>query len=548
MVHAGGKYNFTKDIIPTKGKKSKKSSWHFSNEDLIMIIFEADTKKIISANDAACKFYGYSNEELLSKSINDINPLTYEAINDRVEKIKNNTNKKYTTKHRISNGQIRHVEVYSNAFTIDAKELIHVILFDITDRELYEKELMDSKERYKKLVQLSPHAVLVHTGERFIFVNKAGAKLLDVPHRKELIGVPIRGFIHEEYIDSMINKIDKIIKTKRQIVGREMKIVTATGKIVDVSMSSSLIQYDGEEVIMTILTDITERKEKERLIKKAEEHRKKMDEMIEYERIRTEFFANISHELKTPINVILGSLQLIDKYENDFISNPDKLNKLIRTMKQNCYRLLRLINNLIDITKIDSGYFKLNLENANIVKVIEDITLSVANYIESKGVELIFDTNVEEKLMAFDPDKLERIILNLLSNALKFTCKGDSIEVIISDRETEIVIEVKDTGIGIPDEQQDTIFDRFRQVDRSLTRNHEGSGIGLSLVKSLVAMHGGSITLESIYGEGTSFIIKIPSNIVVEENDTCLDPGDQNNKYRTKNVEKARIEFSDIYL
>jgi len=272
-----------------------------------------------------------------------------------------------------------------------------------------------------------------------------------------------------------------------------------------------------------------------------------MDEMMEYDRIKTEFLANISHELKTPINVILGSLQLVDKYEDDFISNPYKFRKLVRTMKQNCFRLLRLINNLIDITKIDSGYFKINLENSDIVKVVEDITLSVANYIENKGVELIFDTNIEEKIMAFDPEKLERILLNLLSNALKFTSKEDRIDVIVLDKGNEVVIEVKDTGIGIPKEQQERIFDRFIQVDKSLTRDHEGSGIGLSLVKSLVEMHEGNITLKSKYGEGSSFIINIPSNLIIEDNEADLQLAVQNNIYENITIERIRIEFSDIY-
>jgi len=273
-----------------------------------------------------------------------------------------------------------------------------------------------------------------------------------------------------------------------------------------------------------------------------------MDEMLEYDRIKTEFFANISHELKTPINVILGSIQLVDKYYNEFIANPNKLNKLNKTMKQNCFRLLRLTNNLLDITKIDSGYFKLNLENTDIVKVIEDITLSVANYVENKGVELIFDTNVEEKIMAFDPDKLERIMLNLLSNALKFTSKEDKIKVIVCDKGNEIVIQVKDTGIGIPKEQQPTIFDRFTQVDKSLTRNHEGSGIGLSLVKSLVEMHGGNITVESVYGQGSNFIVKVPLNTINEHKKTDLQSIKYNNKDEAITIEKIKIEFSDIYL
>ncbi|QUH20139.1 PAS domain-containing sensor histidine kinase [Alkaliphilus sp. B6464] len=524
-------------------------SWHFSNGDLIMIIFEATTRKIVSVNDAACKFYGYSKEEFLSKCINDINTSTYEEIGDRIEKTRNNIEKRFTTQHRVASGKVKDIEVFSNPFTLNDQELIHNIVFDITKRIQYEKELMESKERYKRLVQLSPYAIMVHTGDRFIFVNKAGANLFEVSNRKQLIGVSIKDFIHEDFKDVIIKKIDKIKKSKEKVLEKEIKIVTTTGKVVDVSMNLSLIQYDGEEVIMTILTDITERKEKERLLKKAEEDKEKMNEMMEYDKLRTEFFANISHELRTPINVILGSLQLVDKYEDEFILNPHKLKKLVGTMKQNCFRLLRLINNLIDITKIDSGFFTLTLQNVDIVKVIEDIVLSVANYYTGNiGVEIIFDTDIEEKIMGFDPDKLERIMLNLLSNALKFTDKGDKIEVYVYDKKDKLMISVKDTGTGIPEEKLDIIFDRFRQADKSLTRNHEGSGIGLSLVKSFVEMHGGSVSVKSEYGKGSEFIIEMPAKLVSDSNNR-KDFGmmSQDNKNIKRHVERINIEFSDIY-
>jgi len=562
MVVTGEEINCCKDImdhscdtalllggcfIDKNNNVNNEHNCNFSNKDLIMIITDAATRKIVNVNDAACKFYGYSKEDILSKYINDINKVPIDETYERTSKIRDNTQKRFIVQHSTANGEIRDVEVYSNILNLGDQELVHSIVFDITEKIKHEKELKESKERYKKLVQLSPHAVMVHTEEKFIFVNKAGANLLEVSHRKELIGISIKDFIQEEYRHNILKQIDFIKNTNNPVIGREIKIVTSTSKVVDVSMSSSRIQYDGQDAIMTILTDITQRKETERLIKKAEENKKKMDEMMEYDKIKTEFLANISHELKTPINVILGSLQLADRYEDDFISNPYKFQKLVRTMKQNCFRLLRLINNLIDITKIDSGYFNINLQNADIVKVIEDITLSVANYIENKGVELIFDTNIEEKIMAFDPEKLERILLNLLSNALKFTSKEDRIEVNISDKGNEIVIEVKDTGIGIPNEQQAIIFDRFIQVDKSLTRDNEGSGIGLSLVKSLVEMHEGKITLESKYGEGSNFIIKIPSNIIVEDNESNTQQSVQNNKYEDITIEKIRIEFSDIY-
>jgi signal transduction histidine kinase len=220
-----------------------------------------------------------------------------------------------------------------------------------------------------------------------------------------------------------------------------------------------------------------------------------------------------------------------------FIKNKDKY---LNTMKQNCYRLMRLINNLLDITRLDSGFLKPNMINSNIVSAVEDITLSVADFAESKGISLIFDTDCEEKITAFDPDKIERIILNLLSNAVKFTDFGGEIMVSITDEDKYISISVRDTGIGIPDDKINIIFERFRQVDRTFTRNHEGTGIGLALVKSFVEMHHGMISVDSQLGEGSEFIIRLPvkrlkENSIVEE---FLDDSI---------VERISIEFSDIY-
>ena len=211
-------------------------------------------------------------------------------------------------------------------------------------------------------------------------------------------------------------------------------------------------------------------------------------------------------------------------------------------MKQNCYRLLRLINNFIDTSKIDSGYFHVQLQNIDIINVVESIVLSVADYIESKGISIIFDTEVEEKIISCDPNIIERVILNLLSNAIKFTPSGGSIKVNIYYRNDSILISVKDTGIGIPIEKQEAIFEKFVQVDKSLSRNREGSGIGLSLVKSLVELHHGTITLVSKPNEGSEFIIRFPAEPLTDPNASVDDYNLDENK-----VEIIKMEFSDIY-
>lgn len=206
--------------------------------------------------------------------------------------------------------------------------------------------------------------------------------------------------------------------------------------------------------------------------------------------------------------------------------------------------MLRLINNIIDITKIESGFFEIHFKNCNIVSIVEEITLSVAEYVEGKGVDLLFDTDVEEKFTACDPDKVERIILNLLSNAIKFTKPGGSISVNVFQRDEAVEIIVSDTGIGIPQNMQEIIFQRFRQVDTSLTKEQEGSGIGLSLVKSLVDMHGGNISVESEYGKGSKFTVRLPDKILDPEENTTTNMDNCNSQTQ---IERLSIEFSDIY-
>lgn len=282
-----------------------------------------------------------------------------------------------------------------------------------------------------------------------------------------------------------------------------------------------------------------------KLEKTVEERTKSLNESIKYEEMRTEFFANISHELRTPLNVIFGGHQMMEVLLQNNLpeKNGDKIEKYMGIIRQNCYRLVRLINNLIDITKIDSGYFQVDLVNADIVNVVESITLSVAEYIESKGINLIFDTFVEEKVIACDPDKIERIVLNLLSNAIKFTNPGGNISVIMYEKGDKVIISIKDDGIGIPEEKQDAIFERFIQVDKSLSRNREGSGIGLSIVKALVEMHGGLISLNSKLGKGSEFLIELPCMLLDKE---VIDLLNFNNSNSNK-IERIMIEFSDIY-
>ncbi|GIM28803.1 hypothetical protein CPJCM30710_14690 [Clostridium polyendosporum] len=306
------------------------------------------------------------------------------------------------------------------------------------------------------------------------------------------------------------------------------------------SAQVSKVKEEGKKTgeIIVVVRDITDKKKYEKELLKAKSEAEAVNNM------KNTFIANMSHELRTPINVILSAIQLFElNLKNSLDINSYNSSKHIKAMKQNCHRLLRIINNQIDVTKIEAGFMNLNPRDMNVVSIVEDITLSVAEYAKAKGLYVQFDTEIEEKVMALDPDKLERIILNLLSNAIKFTDKNGNIFVNIYDKETSILISIKDTGIGIPSDKVNKILERFIQVENTLIKSHEGSGIGLSIVKSFVEMHGGTITVLSELGVGSEFLIELPVTTVHKQcNEHCIIP-----RSTQDYVEMLNIEFSDIY-
>lgn len=253
-----------------------------------------------------------------------------------------------------------------------------------------------------------------------------------------------------------------------------------------------------------------------------------------------EFFVNMSHELKTPLNVIFSAIQLMEMS----LTNDEKgenrsivLNSIF-SIKQNCYRLTKLINNIIDLSKIDAGNLKLNISDVNIVELIENIVQISSRYIKVKNLKIIFDTNVEKKVIACDYEKIERIVLNLISNAVKFSHDRGTIFVNVLDKGDSVEVSVKDNGIGIDEQSLANIFNRFGIVDKSLSRVAEGSGMGLSLVKSMVELHGGTVSVQSKPGLGSIFKFEIPSKISFKQGN--------NDKMLNQEEETMRIEFSDI--
>lgn len=493
-------------------------------------------------NDAACEKLGYSKEEFLELSLYDIKPPEYHHEIDNPSPLLDIDHLPFESVLLTKDGSAIPVEVYCQSLIFDGEIVKLCIQRDISESKRADELLKKSEARYQTLVDLSPDAIIVSKNQTILYCNPSAVKMGGLKSPEELIGVSISKLIGDENALIAYEREQKIVLDGRPLTG-EYAVEKTNGEVVHIESTGSLIPFGEDTAVLSIVRDITERKKLEKELQdKAKENEMLLLQSNEYDRFKTEFFSNISHELKTPLNILLGAIQLIQQKQTE-VQCSFRCTKHINIMKQNSYRLLRLVNNLIDITRIDSGYFNLDKSDCNIVTIIEEITLSVAKYIESKGIALVFNTSVEELWLACDLDKIERIMLNLLSNAIKFTKAGGSITVSITNTSDNVFISVKDTGIGIPEEKQEIIFQRFRQADNLLSRKAEGSGIGLSLVKALVEAHEGAISLNSKLGEGSEFIVELPIKSI-EGNyyeDTI------SSDYNDINIERIRIEFSDIY-
>lgn len=383
-------------------------------------------------------------------------------------------------------------------------------------------------EMFFEIFNYLDDVVIIKEGEKTIYVNNAFEKLY---------GLNCKDLYRE---NSMIVKLDRIHPKDRykfnnidfkKFFMAEARIIRADNEVRNVLFRANSIKNENGESIrrIIIINDITNNIEKGN----------------EMEKLRMEFFANISHEFKTPVNLIYSALQLLElKLKNNRDRDEDIYINYIKMAKQNVFRLLKLINNLIDSTKLEAGFFNVNIKNHDIVSCVEDITMSICNFAEKNKISITFDTEEEEKIIAFDFNHLERILLNVLSNAIKFNRENGNIDVYISFDDKYANISIKDTGIGIQKDKIDLLFHRFKKINNRLTKVNEGSGIGLYIAKELVKINGGDMIVNSELGEGTEFIIKLP----IKKNESkVLDEIALTSCEIENREELYKVELSDIY-
>jgi len=389
-----------------------------------------------------------------------------------------------------------------------------------------EKELLQTKENFHRSISESPLGIrIVSVDGKTVYANKAFLDIYEFSNLEEFNDTPAKNrYTPESYVQHQERKVNR--ENGQDVLEYELSIVRKSADIRHVKVSRKEVLWNGVKHFQVINQDITEQKKLTKELIAAKEHAEESD------RLKSAFLANISHEIRTPMNGILGFSELLRTPDLP----PDAMNRYIHIIEQSGARLLNIINNILDISKIEAGQMQVTLSDTNVNEQIEYIYSFFKPEVEQKGLQFLCKNTLpaSKAILKTDREKIYVILSNLVKNAIKYTNAG-AIEFGVSTGSTNKTIEfyVKDTGAGIPEDRQEAIFERFIQADISDKKALQGAGLGLSIAKAYIEMLGGTIRVESEVGKGSAFYFTIPCNASQQEenvDDTILLAGEKSNQ------------------
>ncbi|HEY1525340.1 MAG TPA: response regulator [Candidatus Angelobacter sp.] len=387
---------------------------------------------------------------------------------------------------------------------------------DITERKAAEELLHESEERHRKLFDNNPHPIWVFDRETlgFLEVNSAAVRKYGYSPA-EFMTMTIKDIRPTEEIPALLESVAHI-RDGNEKVG-DWKHRLKDGSIIDVEITSYALNFSGRPAEVVVAVDISQKKrdeaEKTKFMDSLALANRQLElrnrEVEQATKLKSKFLASMSHELRTPLNAIVGFSGLLADGTAGGMN--DKQKRFVAHIKDGAHHLLQLINDILDLSKIEAGQLEIRCEDFQVKDALPEVLSTIRPLAMAKNILVHHDLTAPYSIYA-DRVRFKQILYNLLSNAVKFTPDGGQVVINYSEQDEHICISVADTGIGIRVEDQQVIFEEFRQIDGDGA--HEGTGLGLAITKRLVEQQGGLIWLESEFGKGTRFSFTLPAGSV----------------------------------
>jgi PAS domain S-box-containing protein len=594
----------------------------FENQEAILLLMDAESGMIIDANKSAQRFYMYSLDELKEKTIFDIDIAPPDVIKKSMIQIYKRVQSRFETKHKLADGSLRDVEIYTSLIAISNHKFFYSIVFDITEKKRAEKEvqllktailqnptiiiitntngevefvnpkftestqytleevkgntlrilksglhgedfyrelwdtikngktwhgeilnkrkdgtlfwvdsiispIMDSNGRISHFVAVQEDVTLrkkmleslIKSEEEFrsiwensvdamrlvnedgivVNVNQAYCDLFKVS-RVNLVGKPFNAAFVIRDQDKSLDSYKQRFRLRTIRKKFETEILLHDGSLIWVELTNAFIEIkDSPTLLLSIFRDITNYK---KLIAETVEAKEKAEEM---NKVKSYFFANMSHELRTPLVGILGFADIL---REELEERPD-LCKMAELITKSGERLNETLNLILSLSKLEAGKIEVKLTEENIVPHLKTSFNLFESAAAKKNLEYKLELPNQEVVCRFDPNLIQNVLNNLINNAIKFTSQG-TVTIKLDTVGDKARIQVIDTGIGIPKENQSVIWEEFRQVSEGLNRSFEGTGLGLTIVKRFTTLMGGEVHLESEKDKGSNFIVELP--------------------------------------
>ena len=496
MVYLITHYEKKRALVELQLKDSEAVSRIIAEDLAEGVITTGPDDIVVDANVAALKLFGYEKSDLVGRDVSELVPkdlrsgykTTTAALRARPESFRLLDREMRSIR---KDGSEILIKVSFGDVHIGGQRLFMAFMHDITERKRITKALLASEKQLREITDTVPALIAyLDINQRFIFHNKACEEVFGMSF-DQIHGRTLAEVIGPTTYELVRDKAEEALRG--YVVQYERVQSTPQGKFRDYAINY-FPRYgegqDGSKVIgfYTLGTDITELKR--------------------IDRMKSEFVSTVSHELRTPLTSIRGSLGLI---AGGVVGElPDAVKTLVGIAKNNCERLIRLINDILDSEKIESGKMRMDLKNVDIRQVVRQALAANEGYATQHRITMHLQVPDEPLQVSIDTDRMIQVLTNLLSNAVKFSSSGGTVDVRVLRGTQGIRVEVADHGSGIPDDFRGHIFQKFSQADSSDTRQKGGSGLGLNISKTLIEEMGGHISFTSVVSEGSTFFFEVP--------------------------------------